>query len=419
MESNKGLENANPFAKGQRRARILTISIWGSIIVLIAGGYFAYTRSQQSSIVIVGLTIDASITLNGRIPNQVSDPRGIKLPVYAGRYRLAITRSDRLPFSQDITVPTGQTLVVRPVFGLYPSASGDVSGNIDFVRPTPDGKAVYYLGSNRSELFRMETSNQVSIPITTGPLGAISDVEWSSDPEVSLIVTPQGTALREITSYDFSTQRTVQVAGTEVLSPVWDPTNNQRIAAALFTKQGERSLVLSDRHFTQVDRKASLTGFNDPLLTWSPDGRYIGVIDRNPDASRNNLWVYTLADSSFRQLTKGGYVLGARFSPTGTSVVYSTLTNGSSHLGAALVSDGTPYPLTMDGDVSQVAWKDNSSFYLPDGSSMRTVSVQGTVDTLPYTGPDITHITTMFYFADQKIIVFATSSAIYTVDLSS
>lgn len=411
------LPQTDPFAASRRSLRIRSVLITSAVVIAVGVGIFLYTRSQQSNLIIQGTTQSLTVKLNGNAVAVENDKQGLRVPIIAGQYRLEIDRTNYLPFTQDVTIPVGKTLAIRPVFTLMPiTAQQSAGGGISFVRPLPDKNLVFYVGDSGTRLYRVDTSSQTQIPISEQAITKITDVEWPEQADVAMITRTDGTYLFEVPKYDFQNQRFEKVADTSILSPVWDP-NNDRVAAALFLPNGERSLILSDKRFTTLDRMADLTGFTNPRLIWSPGSRFIGVINRSNDPTQNNLWVYTLADGSFNAVTSGGGVVDASFSPDERTVVIERTSN---QLATHDLTSGEEENLTVSSSVALLAWRDGQSFYLPEpGTNALTLhTLNGTTSTIPYTLPSTSAVRGMFYFRQSDSLVFYTENAVYTVSLA-
>ena len=420
------LEAVNPFAKSRRVVAVRGIVIWSIVVLLITGGLFLFTRSQQSNILILGSSTDVSVAINGQNVQVTKDPRGIILPIYAGKYHIQITRPDNEQFIADVTVASGTTLAIRPTFTLYPPNSGSGTGkgigSIEYVRSSPDQKELYYLGDNRSRLYRMEIATKSIVPLTELPLSGVTDVEWSTDPNVAIVVQTDGTFLQELPSYDFSTQRLVKVGGTDILSPVWDPTNSNRIAAAYFNSAGEKSLVLTDKHFATLIRKADLSTFTNPKLVWSPDSKYIAVINRSSNAAENNLWIYTLASGDFRAVTSSGSVLNASFSPQSNDLLYETLVGTEHQINVLQTATGNVLSTQVTNTtVQETAWKDDASFYTTGTTDNTLVlhTLAGGSENVSYSGSSGNVLSGIFYFAASQTLVFYTNTTVYTVAMGN
>lgn len=407
----------DPFAASKRSLTIRNVLITSAIAIALVTAVFLYTRSRQSALIIQGPSSGVTVKLNGTTATVENDKQGLRVPVIAGKYRLEIDRSSYLPFIQDVTVPVGETLAVRPVFTLMPiTAQQAAGGGISFVRPVPSQNFVYFLGDGGTRIYRVDTSSQTQIPISEQSINKITDVEWPAQGNVAIITRPDGVYLFEPTKFDFENQRFERVAGSEVLSPVWDP-NQDRVAAALFMPNGERSLVLSDKRFTTLERKADLTGFTNPRLIWSPESRFIGVLNRSSDPTQNNLWVYTLADGSFNAVTAGGGIVDATFSLDERAVI---LEHTANQLTIHTLASGEEQAVSAPGTAALVAWRDAQSFYLPEPGSNALIlhTLSGGTTRIPYTLPATAPVKGMFYFRQSDSLVFYTENAVYTVNLA-
>lgn len=411
---------ANPFKKKQQRSRVLLMTLAAASLLVISGGFYLYLRSQETGILILDSNKNLVVSLNGRQVQTQTQSRGIFIPVYSGTYRLQIDKVNYQPFITDVTTEPGDVAEVRPVFTLVPSIKEAVGDAVDFVQPSFDEKYVYYLGDFRQRLFRYDVAAQQSTPLTIQPLSGVRDVQWGGNPEVALIVQADGTYLHEVPTFDFKNQIFAKVVGQEVVSPVWDPMNSERLAAAYITPGGERSLITSDKRFTRITRLVNLDTLPNPDISWSPDGNLLLLrgIDSNPQ--RNNLWVYRLATGELTQLTSTGGVVAASFNPTSDKVVYDTVLSSSTQRSVVTLTDLSSSQLPLEGAGSAIAWKDSGSFFSPSsGGSLNLVTLQGAVTTFPITIPTQEEITSLTYVSSLKRLVFATPTAVYSIDLES
>jgi hypothetical protein len=411
---------SSPFQKKQQRTHILTISL-AVVALLVAIGFFVfYLRGQKTGIQVLEPTTDITIKLNGRTTATEKNEWGLFVPLYAGQYRLELDKPGYLPFIQDIQAEPGSILEIRPAFTLLPSVNEATGASIDFVRPSADEKSVYYLGDYRQRLFRLEVGNQTTVPLTDAPLSGVIDVQWGSNPDVALIVQSNGTYLHEIPRFDFQHQIYIKIGGPEIVSPVWDPNNPERIAAGYFTDKGEQSLVVADKRFTTVTRLATIQGIPAPKIIWSPDSNFILLIGRSSTYSLQNLWMYTLSNGDLRQLTTEGGVKDASFSPDSTRIIIEK-TSQSGQTGRQLLTLENGQVQTLDGTIPlrQTAWKDASSFYEPssDNHALILRKLDGSSERTPLSLPRNEQIENLFYFDQPSKVIIATRSAVYTVNL--
>lgn len=418
----------SPFLSKQRKQLFKLGGIVVLILLLFSVIAYWVGGSRRSTIVIqTGDTKGLTITLNDRPTKPRAEKRGLVIQTYPGQYRLKISKSEYLPFVQDILLEKKQTVILRPAFALIPKANrSDNTTTVDYVRPSLDHKALFYLGDNRQRVYRMEIANRVPVPITDKPLRSVSDIRWSGEPDVALITTPDSTYLLEIPKYDLIHQDMVRIGGSEIVSPIWDPSNPERMAFAYFPATGEKSLVFSDKKLSSLDRKTDLTNIKNPKLIWSNNANYILVLDRSMDVNQNNLWLYNTTNGAFNQITTEGNILDATFSPDSNHILYEKY---------APVS-GTPYTSTLHlinpdgtgrqdyqtrGKVSQAAWKDNESFFLPDlkHNTLIINNLNGQTRDLSFSFDDPNTVSGMFYFAASQVLIFYTNNAIYHIGLGN
>lgn len=411
----------HPFAKPQRNRRLLSIVLISGAVLLLIIGVIFYTRSRRSGIIVSGPTTGFTITLNGRPVVTQTTEKGLYIAVYSGRYRLKIDRPSYSSYTADISVPSGKDVLVRPTFVLLPSSSATAQQGIDYVRTSPDQKTLYYLGDGRRHLYRLEVGSQAPIKLTDQPLSGVEDLQWSNDPNVAILVLSDGVYLHEIPKFDFEHQQLLKIGGSEIISPVWDPSGTGRIGAAYFTQQGERSLVVAHKPFDPIDRKADLKGFTDPKLIWSPDGRYILVINRSATAAANNIWIYSLEKATFEQLTTTGNALNASFNSDSSAFVYERLPlsneQGDRVLVAYSLGNKTEKPLSLQAPLSEATWKDASHLLVdePTTHNLVLVGLDGSTQSENFTFPG--DIRGMSYFTPSTTLIYYTKDTIYSVGL--
>jgi Tol biopolymer transport system component len=102
---------------------------------------------------------------------------------------------------------------------------------------------------------------------------------------------------------------------------------------------------------------------------WSPDGTMIAF---NSDRTGEmNIWLYSIAERSSRQLTKGaGGDYQANWSPDSESIVFFSSRAGNADIWSVEVASGSLKPLTSSTSI------DVNPFYSPDGKLIAYVSDQ-------------------------------------------
>jgi hypothetical protein len=403
----------DPFTSSKRTLKLRTIIIQCLLVVLVALGIYYFTRSHSSILVIQTPSSGLTITLNGQPTTTRTTSRGTEISILSGQYRLQISKPGTTAFVQDVTIKPDTVVAVRPVFSLI--AKGDTgAGPISFVRPIPGKQVVYYLGNAGQSIYALDTTNQSQFAISERSVVPISNINWPSAANVALVTRADGIYLLELQKYNFRTQTFRKVSDNQITEAVWDP-NNDRIAAALARPNGERSLVLTDRSFTTLDRKVSLAGFTNPRLVWSPNSKYIAVINRSSDATQNNLWIYQLATGDFTAVTKDGGVSGISFSPDEKNVL---IERAGQNLAVHNIIGGSETAISEQGTAAQSAWRDGSHFYLPGSSgSFKLFSTSNTYTAVNYSSSTSDSVQGMFYFTSTHSLVFYTEQAVYTVNV--
>lgn len=414
----------HPFAGAKLKGKWRTILMVAAIFMLTSGliYYFAVAK-RKGGILIQNISPqEIRISLNGLPARTQPHSQGIYIPAYPGQYRLRLERENYLPFSQDVLLGKNQIVTLKPAFALIPKEEKSEASSVDFVRPSLDQKALFYLGDNRQRIYRLEITSRESVPLTNRPLRGVTNIQWSGEPNLAMITQTDGVYLQEIPLYDFRYQASVKRGGREYVSPIWDPTNPNRIASVYLPGSGERSLIFTDKDFRQLDRKNDLPAeLQNPRLIWSPDSAYLLLIGRSGDYQKDNIWLYTTANGDLQQITDGGNILDASFSPDSAKILYETYTEDSAGSRLSLMNaDGSgKTALNISGQVIQAAWKDSNSFFLPDikKGSLMLYTISGQKEDLAFSFPDPKAVQGMFYFQEQKTLIFYTTNAIYTVSL--
>jgi hypothetical protein len=420
----------NPFQAGMQKQKILSFIAVCSLAILVIGGvYWFIAIYNRSGLLILDTGENITITLNGKLVNTTKKDKGLFISASAGSYKLTITKNSYLPFTQNIRLGRGITDEIRPVFTLLKPTltEGTASSTIDFVRPSSDQSTIFYLGNQRTIIYRMDINNLYSIPLTSHPLNGITDINWSWNPDLALVTMADGVYLQEIPYYNFVTQTMVKIGGPEIVSPVWDPNNSGRFAFAYFPSTGESSLIFTDKYMRKLDRKANINGIPNPKLVWSSDSSEILLLGRSADSSQNNIWLYDTTQGTLKQITQGGGILDASFSPSGDYILIEKLSNvANSPLSTSLsyidVTSNQVTPLNIAGKVAKAAWKNDTSFYLPDVKDnnllLTTLSNSIKQTAIPFSFANSLTIEGMYYYPSTHTLIFYTSDSIYAVSLA-
>jgi hypothetical protein len=411
---------ATKVSRVQTQLTAIPKPVWYVLAAILAVGaltlglFFIFSLNQGTILVKTSVASELSANLNGSAVKTQVNGKDLVIRTYTGRYRLSITRKGYEPFVQDITVGGRQTIIVRPIFSLLPpNSDGTPIISVDFVRGNEDNSKLFFVGDRSSALYDLTLADRVPRKISTEPLPGIYDIEWSKDPNVAIILASTGTYLQEIPKYDFSTQLTAKVSGTEVESASWDPTNAERLAVSFNGTNGDHSLIFTDRRLSYQDRKADLTGIQNPKITWTPDSRMIILRSRAQDKNKDNIWVYTTADGSMKSLTTDGGWGGALPSPDSKNIIAEQ----DGRLYAVSLADGSRTDLRIVGSTNLIAWRDAATFFVPDVSRNRllVVDLQGNRSELAFSFSNPREVNGLLYFPGDKTVVFYTDRAIYTL----
>lgn len=417
----------NPFSASKRRIIILNVVLYSVVFAgLFGAAYWYLYKYSRSGILIIDPQESIEIRLNNKQVKTTKHEKGLFIQAQPGQYILSINKKSYSTFKQNIRLGRGKIAEIRPTFTLSPlfaNQNDSISNSIDYVRASYDEKALYFLGNNRTTLYRMEIANLSQIPLTIAPLSGVVDVQWSQEPNVALIQQDSGIYLQELPSYDLVEQNLVKIGGTDIISPVFDPNNSRRLAFAYFPNSGERSLVFSDLTIKTIERKTELPDMVNPRIKWSKDSKYILIFDRSNDLSKNNLWVYNTSTGNFKQYTEEGNIMDAMFNPDGSQILTQKFNKTTEKMDLFLIDSraGTLKNLNITGDINKIAWKDDRYFYSPNKDENELIlfdTEKKTAKTIPFTFDSNLQINGMLYYPTNQNLIFYTSSAIYTINLS-
>ncbi len=410
----------NPFEHRHQRRR-LRIGIWAGGIVLVAAvGFYLYALRQQTGILILEQPNTAlNVTINGRgvVPEIVA--RGYYVPLYAGTYRLEITKGGQLSFTQDVLTEPGKVIEVRPSYNLLTNLPSNArSATVDFLRPSLDQSSVYFLGDSGRRLYQYAVGSQQQIPLTDTVLSDVRNVQWNGKPSRALITTGSGLYIQEIDRYNFTTQNRRKIAGTEFASAAWDPNEADRLAAAYYPGTGEKSLVLIDSLFSNIRRIGSLTDLPaTPHIIWSPNSAYLALLPQSTNPADQNIWLTDLATNITSQITKQGDVREVTFNVDGTALLYLVSENNQLVRKFSSIDGKTVKTVTGAGRLQTLAWKDASSFYEPneDGSRIVLTNALTGAQRVAVNISNASEIQSMYYYPKTNTLIFATKTSIYSV----
>lgn len=411
-------EPAHPFAAKSKRqtSTLITYVLIGLIILGAAIGGYLYLNSLKGTVLITDLQPDYEVHINNATHPVKSDR--ITLTIAPGTYRVTVKRPNYEAYTQDIVLKKQQKITIRPIFTLADKRSEDKRvASVDYAQVSQDREYIYFLGDNRRFLYRLTIDNQKQDILTSKPLNQVTDIQWSGSPDLALITQRDGVYLHEIPRYDYHTQEVVKIAGTDVVSPVWDPTMSSRLAFAYYPPSGEKSLVFSDKRLIQLDRKADLKELPPVKVRWSPDASYVLLIGNSTKSSDNYIWVYTTANGSLRKLSEQNNVFDVAFSPDGKTVLAQVGSGSGAQLTAVSLTDGKGV-LTQPiaSTLTNVTWIDSEHLFVAEvgKNQIAVMGLDGSVKSLPYQYPTQDQIQGLFYFPNKNNLIYYTKNGIYT-----
>jgi hypothetical protein len=408
---------SHPFEQQAVRSKRKSIFIRLIVGLLVVSLFtFFFLRSDRGGILVRGTEGEITVRINGTTLSMDRNRRGYFIPLYAGQYRVVVEKQNHSPFSQDVLVQRGKTTEILPVFAFTPPSLQTAVSSVDFMHASSDGASIYYAGDAKTALYRMEVTTQQRISLSLQAIPDIHAVQWSSNQNLALVSRRDGLYLTEIPSFDFRSQRLIKIAGTEVQSAQWDPIHPNRIASILHTPAGEHSLVFSDSHMNDIQRKADVAHIPNPTLTWSPNGRYILILGQGSTPEMNHVWAYTTATGTLEQITTQAGVLGVSIAPDEKHIIFQ---RSPDILSLYSVEERRESAISQTAAIQTLAWKDNQTLLIPTNSqqlvemNVKTSSTK----TYSYSFPETLSISRLLYFSKSNSVIFSTSKELYTLSL--
>ncbi len=332
-----------------------------TVLVIGTGAFFLYWFELRSPIInLIISPAGATIKIDGKTVPTLPEKSTV------GQHTITISEQGYVTYTRTIKlVRTEQynlTVLLKPTPS--PMTVGGVSAvsELTFI----NGNLVM-LGNNGTALYSVNTSGDQSAfnasLLTSNTLSGVEKVVWRPDGKVALIKKSDGVYL-----YDFSRtnllNQTMTLWGTGIGDITWSPDSFQAVYS-YYNNNGEQSLIASDvqNDNTKIIANLAQAHINHPILSWSPDGQYISMIDQSPQKDTNYLYNISVFDDQITQLTQTGNVTGAIWSPNSQWLAYTThsQTNGQNTLWLVNNQNQTIKPLNVDvSSIKDVCWSPDS-----------------------------------------------------------
>jgi hypothetical protein len=323
------------------------------ILVVAVFALFFY----QARLTVIPTPGDAELLLNGQ-PISAGTPQ--KLP--PGHYELVTRATDYLSETTGLDLSIGENRTVTINLRLIPEIQR-MTSDVRFVVPTASAtKELLYLGKGGRQFFRLPTTTGSDGQFKAEAISAerfqnLTNVAWSPDRTLAILQTSDGrTMLFDFKRYDFLSQEERDL-GSNLRSLAWHP-SEKTIIAFESTPAGERSLVRADILSGKTERLIDLRAYQltDPILSWSPNGRKLLLIE-------NGIYLYDITTRSVTKLAKSDGAKAASWNPASEQIVVEFADN----LAIIKLSDQSLIELAFRVPLAKTTW-------LSDGNGLLIAS---------------------------------------------
>ena len=325
-------------------------------IVLIVGALVFVFFFYKGTVVFNPSPETARIDIDG-----VSLTGQAKIKLNPGSYHMTISSPDYVDYTKIINVGISQKINLSVALKKLPVPEKILDDNIQFLSKSLDGN-LFYLGNSGKTIYRMtDIANKdlrKSLPITPDVFENIKYLAFSSNYDLAILKKDNNTILYDFMRYDLLHQE-LHDWGGNIGYIIWSP-DGEQIAYYYQTSQGEKTLIRANKDNSAVERIYNFkdTNITNPKLVWSPDGNKILVI-------KDDIYIFDVYTKTLTQVTNGGGVADAAFSPNSKSILYNYL-DSTQNISLLMIDiDGKNIrDLTVKTYLDKLAWIDEKNMIL-------------------------------------------------------
>lgn len=325
-------------------------------IVLIVGALVFVFFFYKGTVVFNPSPETARIDIDG-----ISLTGQAKIKLNPGSYHMTISSPDYVDYTKIINVGISQKINLSVALKKLPVPEKILDDNIQFLSKSLDGN-LFYLGNSGKTIYRMtDIANKdlrKSLPITPDVFENIKYLAFSSNYDLAILKKDNNTILYDFMRYDLLHQE-LHDWGGNIGYIIWSP-DGEQIAYYYQTSQGEKTLIRANKDNSAVERIYNFkdTNITNPKLVWSPDGNKILVI-------KDDIYIFDVYTKTLTQVTNGGGVADAAFSPNSKSILYNYL-DSTQNISLLMIDiDGKNIrDLTVKTYLDKLAWIDEKNMIL-------------------------------------------------------
>jgi len=241
---------------------------------------------------------------------------------------------------------------------------------------SPSGAAVYVPGTFGSDQRRLvAVDSRGTVTPFAAPSRHYAFPRFSPDGRNVVVTIDAPTP--DLWLYDISAGTLRQITfDAGATNPVWTP-DGQRVAFSSNSGPARNLFWIPTFQSAQAER---LSTSEHPQLpgSWSPDGRTLAFVERDPANGRDIRLLPMAGDRTSRPLLDSPFDEGApRFSPDGRLLAYVSNESGRSEVFVRSLAAGRGVQVSSNGGTEPVWARDGARLFYRHGGQMADVPVQG------------------------------------------
>lgn len=350
-----------------------------------------------------------------------------KIKLSPGTYHVKVSSPGYVDYESTLTAKIAQTINVNKPLVKLPQPEKLTKDSAQFLTSSTDNKTLFYLGDSGKTLFRITNASTTDLrrieAITPSTFSDIRNVIFSPTQELAILKKDDGTYLYDFKRYDLLHQE-IHPWGNDIGNIVWSP-DSEKVVYYYQNSTGEKTLIRAPKDNSSQERIYNFkdTTIVNPILDWSKNGQKILLVS-------NDLYIFDLYSKSLKQLTKGGGITDAKFSPDSQSILFNK----------SDTTDGITLNITgLDGNnirnlntatlVSKVTWFDSKNIIcaIPNttdsGASDKIIKLNlDSFKQIEYSyvsSQDVINLNNIIVSDNAKEIFFLNKNSLYDLKLAS
>ncbi len=222
---------------------------------------------------------------------------------------------------------------------------------------TAEGDGIIYYDSQDGKFYRVGADGSRTV-LSEEVFHSVSRVTWSVDRTRAIIEYPDQSKI----AFDFSSGSATALP-REATDFGFSADGRKITYKFVGTSQSERWLAVANPDGSGQQIVESLGDNAERVSTaWSPDGQVVGFFSRDASADDEEVFPLGQFNENFRSFTVPGSHFTARWSPDGTSLLFSVASSASNYLPTLYLSAASGSEIGTPGSLGITTWPDKCAF---------------------------------------------------------